>query len=396
MATPADMPGEDGTSSVSQWLKEDQIQVQELVRRVARERVAKRAQEIDRKGEYPQDMFDMLKELGLFTLPFPAEYGGTGSLLSGCVAVEELGRVCYNTAYLLVLQWVPMGAILASGTREQTNKYLPGLSDGSLRAAFSLTEPQSGSDVAGMKTRAKRDGKGYRLTGSKIWCTNSGNADFVLVAARTGDENSRGQIAMFIVEKGTPGFALGPKEDKMGARGVGSHALFFDNAYVPEENRLGDEARGFKVAMSALNDSRPIMAARGVGLAQGAMDHAVEFISNRHAFGQTISDFQGVRWIVADMAIQIAAARNLTYEAASAVDRGVRGTDLAPLAATAKCFATDTAMKVATDAVQLFGAAGISNEYPINRYFRDAKVLQIIEGTNQIQRNIVAKSIFHN
>ncbi|MEZ5901650.1 MAG: acyl-CoA dehydrogenase family protein [Hyphomicrobiaceae bacterium] len=378
---------------MSQWLSEDQLQVQQLVRRVATERVARRAQEIDRKAEYPQDMFDMLRELGLFTLPFPTEYGGSNSLLSACIAVEELGRVCYNTAYLLVLQWVPIGAILAGGSKAQKDKYLPGLSDGTLRGAFSLTEPQSGSDVAGIKTRAKRDGKGYRLTGSKIWCTNSGNADFVLVAVRTGEDGSRGKINMFIVEKGTPGFTVGAKEDKMGARGVGAHALFFDDAYVPEENRLGDEETGFKVTMAALNDSRPIMAARGVGLAQGAMDHAVEFITGRRAFGQAISDFQGVRWMIADMAIQIAAARNLTYEAATAVDRGVRGAALGPLAAIAKCFATDTAMKVATDAVQLFGAAGISNEYPINRYFRDAKVLQIIEGTNQIQRNIVAKSV---
>ncbi|UPK30551.1 acyl-CoA dehydrogenase family protein [Bradyrhizobium sp. 195] len=378
---------------MSQWLNDDQLQVQELVRRIAKDRVAPRAQDIDRKAEYPQDMFDMLKDLGLFTLPFPVEYGGTDSLLSACVAVEELGRVCYNTAYLLVLQWVPIGAILAGGSKAQKDKYLPGLSNGTMRGAFSLTEPQSGSDVAGIKTRAKRDGKGYRLNGSKIWCTNSGNADFVLVAARTGEDGSRGKINMFIVEKGTPGFEVGAKEDKMGARGVGAHALFFDDAYIPEENRLGDEETGFKVTMAALNDSRPIMAARGVGLAQGAMDHAVEFINNRRAFGQAVSDFQGVRWMVADMAIQIAAARNLTYEAATAVDRGIRGAQLAPLAATAKCFATDTAMKVATDAVQLFGASGISNEYPINRYFRDAKVLQIIEGTNQIQRNIVAKSV---
>jgi alkylation response protein AidB-like acyl-CoA dehydrogenase len=378
---------------VSQWLNEDQIQIQELVRRVARERVAPRAQDIDREAKYPQDMFDMLRELGLFILPFPKEYGGTDSLLSACIAVEEIGRVCYNTAYLLVLQWVPIGAILAGGSKEQKDKYLPGLSTGVLRGAFSLTEPQSGSDVAGIRTRAKRDGKGYRLSGSKIWCTNSGNADFVLVAAMTGAEGSRGKINMFIVEKSTPGFEVGPKEDKMGARGVGSHALFFDDVYVPEENRLGDEETGFRVTMAALNDSRPIMAARGVGLAQGAMDHAIEFIAGRRAFGQAISDFQGVRWMIADMAIQIAAARNLTYEAASAVDRGVRGAALGPLAATAKCFATDTAMKVATDAVQLFGAAGISNEYPINRYFRDAKVLQIIEGTNQIQRNIVARSV---
>jgi alkylation response protein AidB-like acyl-CoA dehydrogenase len=381
---------------VNHWLNDDQLQVQDLVRRVARERVAPRAQDIDRKAEYPQDMFDMLKELGLFTLPFPTEYGGTNSLLSACVAVEELGRVCYNTAYLLVVQWVPIGAILAGGSREQKDKYLPGLSNGTLRGAFSLTEPQSGSDVAGIKTRAKRDGKGYRLNGSKIWCTNSGNADFVLVAARTGEDGSRGKINMFVVDKGAPGFVVGPKEDKMGARGVGAHTLFFDNAYVPEENRLGDEETGFKLTMAALNDSRPIMAARGVGLAQGAMDHAIDFITNRRAFGQAISDFQGIRWMIADMVIQIAAARNLTYEAATAVDRGVRGNELGALAATAKCFATDTAMKVATDAVQLFGAAGISNEYPINRYFRDAKVLQIIEGTNQIQRNIIAKSVLPN
>jgi alkylation response protein AidB-like acyl-CoA dehydrogenase len=378
---------------VSQWLNEDQLQVQELTRRFARERVSKRAQDIDRKAEYPHDMFDMLRELGLFTLPFPEEYGGANSLLSACVAVEEIGRICYNTAYLLVLQWVPIGAILAGGSREQKEKYLPGLSNGSLKAALSLTEPQSGSDVAGIKTRARRDGKGYRLTGSKIWCTNSGNADFILVAVKTGEDNSRGKINLFIVDKGTTGFEVGPKEDKMGARGVGAHALFFDNAYVPEENMLGDEETGFKVVMSTLNDSRPIMAARGVGLAQGAMDHAIDFIRNRRAFGQAISDFQGVRWMIADMAIQISAARNLTYEAATAVDRGVRGERLAPLASMAKCFATDTAMTVATAAVQLFGAAGISNEYPINRYFRDAKVLQIIEGTNQIQRNIVAKSL---
>lgn len=381
---------------MTQWLGEDQLQVQELTRRVARERVAARAQEIDRTAEYPLDMFEMLRDLGLFVLPFPAEYGGTNSMLSACVAVEELGRVCYNTAYLLVLQWVPIGAILAGGSQQQKDRFLPGLANGSLRGALSLTESQSGSDVAGIKTRARRDGRGYRLTGSKIWCTNSGNADFVLVAVKTGEDEQRGKINLFIVEKGTSGFEVGRKEDKMGARGVASHALFFDNAYVPEENRIGDEETGFKIVMATLNDSRPIMAARGVGLAQGALDHTIEFISDRHAFGQSVSEFQGVRWMIADMAMQIEAARNLTYQAASAVDRGVRGSELAYLAAVSKCFASDTAMKVATDAVQLFGAAGISNEFPINRYFRDAKVLQIIEGTNQIQRNIIARSLLHN
>jgi hypothetical protein len=377
---------------VSLALNDDQREIQALVRRVARDKVAPRAQEIDFQAEYPQDMFDLIKGLGLFALPFPPEYGGAGSMLSACVAVEELGRICYNTAYLLVVQWVPIGAILAGGTSEQKQKYLPGLASGELRGALSLTEPQSGSDIAGIKTRAKRDGNGYRLTGSKIWCTNAGMADFVLVAAKTGGDDERGKINLFIVEKGAKGFEVGRKEDKIGARGVPSHALFLEGVFVPEENRLGDEATGFRVAMAALNDSRPIIGARGVGLAQGAIDHTIDFIKNRRAFGQAISDFQGVRWMVADMIIQTEASRTLVYQAASAVDAGVKGKELAQLAAIAKCHASDTAMKVATDAVQLFGAAGVSTEYPINRYFRDAKVLQIIEGTNQIQRNIVSRN----
>jgi alkylation response protein AidB-like acyl-CoA dehydrogenase len=366
--------------------------IQDMVRRIAAERVAKRADEIDRTADYPQDMFDLLREVGLFTLPFPAAYGGSESLLSACVAIEELGRVCYNTAYLLLVQWSPIGAILAGGTEEQRQRLLPGLASGALRAGFSLTEPQSGSDVSGIRTRAKRDGKGYRLNGNKIWCTNAAVSDFILVAARSGAEE-RGAINFFIVERGMEGFTVGRKEDKMGARGIPSSALFFDNLYLPPENMLGEEGRGFKQVMEALNSSRPLIAARGVGLAQGALDLATAYIAERRAFGQAVSDFQGVRWMIADMAIAVDAARLLTYRAASMIDEGVRGPEMGRAAAVAKCFASDTAMKVATDAVQLYGAAGISNEYPINRYFRDAKVLQIIEGTNQIQRNIIARTI---
>jgi alkylation response protein AidB-like acyl-CoA dehydrogenase len=374
-------------------LSEEQLALQEMIRRVARERVAPRAQEIDAKAEYPQDMFDLLKELGLFTLPSPPDYGGTGSLLSACLAIEELGRVCYNTAYLLLVQWTPIGAILAGGTEAQKQRYLPALAKGELRAGFSITEPQSGSDVSGIRTRAKRDGKGYRINGAKIWCTNAVVSDVFLVAAKTGEADSAGAVNFFFIERGAKGFEIGRKEDKMGARGVPSSALFFDDVYVPEESRLGPEGQGFKIVMEALNASRPLIGARGVGLAQGAMDHAVAFIKDRRAFGQSVADFQGVRWMIADMAIQVEAARNLVYKAAAAVDAGLTGPALAQLAAIAKCFSSDTAMRVATDAVQLFGAAGISNEFPINRYFRDAKVLQIIEGTNQIQRNIIARNI---
>ena len=374
-------------------LDEDQFRVQELVRRVARERVALRADEIDRTAQYPQDMFDLLRELGLFTLPFPPEFGGSGSLLSACVAIEEFGRVCYNTAYLLLVQWTPIGAILAGGTEDQKQRYLPGLADGSRRAAFSLTEPQSGSDVARIRTRAKRTDGGYVINGGKIWCTNAGQSDFFLVAAKTGDDDTPGAINFFIVDAGTPGFTIGRKEDKLGARGVPSHAIFFEDVFVPEENRLGAEGKGFKIVMEALSASRPLIGARGVGLAQGALDKSIAFVKDRRAFGNRVADYQGIRWMLADMAIQTEAARGLVYRAAAAVDDGVRGRELGSLAAAAKCFSSDTAMKVATDAVQLFGAAGISNEYPINRYFRDAKVLQIVEGTNQIQRNIIARNL---
>lgn len=374
-------------------LNEDQRQIRDLVRRVAREKVAARADAIDRSAEYPQDMFDLLRELGLFTVPFPKDYGGTGSMLAAAVAIEELGRVCYNTAYLLLVQWMPFGAIYAGGTQEQKQRLLAGLASGDLRAAFSTTEPQSGSDVAGIRTRARRSEGGYRISGAKIWCTNSPVADFVLVAARTSDEPGTRAINLFIVERGAEGFSIGRKEEKMGARGIPSCPLFLDDVFVPEANRLGEEGRGFKLVMEAFNKSRPLIGARGVGLAQGAIDHSIDYVQNRVAFGRKVSDYQGIRWMLADMAIQTEAARQLVYRAAAMADAGASGAELAPIAAMAKCFASDTAMRVATDAVQLFGASGISAEYPINRYFRDAKVLQIVEGTNQIQRNIIGDSL---
>ena len=374
-------------------LNDEQREIQALVRRLARDKVAARAAAIDRSAEYPQDMFDLLREVGLFTIPFPQEYGGTGSMLSAALAVEELGRVCYNTAYLLIVQWVPFGAILAAGNDEQKRRLLGPLAAGELRGAFSTTEPQSGSDVAGIRTRARRCDGGYRISGSKIWCTNSQIADFVLVAAKTGDDEGARAINLFIVERGSKGFTVGRHEDKMGARGVPSCPLFLDEVFVPEGNRIGEDGRGFKDVMEAFNKSRPLIGARGVGLAQGAIDHSIEFVKNRVTWGRKVSENQGIRWMLADMAMQTEAARQLVYRSAAVVDSGASGIELAPIAAMAKCFASDTAMRVATDAVQLFGAAGISADTPINRYFRDAKVLQIIEGTNQIQRNIIGDSL---
>ena len=370
---------------------EDHNELREMVRRVAVERVSKRADDIDRLGEYPHDMFELLRELELFTLPFDKKYGGIGSILGACIAIEELGRICYNTAYLLVVQWVPFGAILAGGSPNQQDKYLPGLADGSLRGAFSTTESQSGSDVSGIRTRAIPVDGGYKISGEKIWCTNSSVADFIVVAARVEGMSGRGAINFFIVDRETKGFSIGSPEKKMGARGIPSCPLYFDEAFVPTDAMLGEPGKGFQIVMEAFNISRPIIGARGVGLSQGAIDHALAFVKNRQAFGEEVVNFQGVRWMLADMHIQTEAARGLVYKAAAAADAGVTGKALAKQAAVAKCHASDTAMKVATDAVQLFGAAGISGDYPINRYFRDAKVLQIVEGTQQVQRNIISR-----
>jgi len=373
---------------------QDQLQLQSMLRRVANEKVAARANDIDRDAAYPQDMFDLLCELGLFALPFPESHGGTGSLVSACLAIEELGTVCYNTAYLLAVQWTPFGAILAGGTEEQKQRLLPDLASGKMRAAISITEPQSGSDVRGITTRAERSGSGYRLSGAKAWCTGASVSDYIFVAAKTNDGNTTANVNLFRVPTDATGLVIGRKEDKMGARGIPSHPLFLDDVFVPEEDRLGGEkAGGFKLVMEAMNTARPLHAARGVGLAQGALNHAVDFVRNRKAFGEPVQNFQGIRWMLADMEMQTQAARSLVYRVAALVDEGLTGKALAPMAATAKCFATDVAMKVALDAVQICGASGISGDFPINRYMRDAKVLQIIEGTNQIQRNIVANSL---
>lgn len=378
-------------------LTEEQRQLQVHFRRIALERLAPRADEIDATGEYPEDMFELLKSLELFLLPFPEEYGGTNSMLSACIAVEEFSRICFNTAYILVVQWVPIGAIIEGGTPAQRKKYLPPLATGEARAAISVTEPQSGSDVAGVVCRAKNVPGGYRLTGSKAWCTNASKSDFILVAARISrDEKERGGLNLFIVPTDVEGLEIGPKERKSGGRGVPSHPLYLNDVFVPEEDRLGDEGRGFKIVMQTFNASRPIVGARGVGLAQGALDKAIHFIKTREGFGQPIIDFQGMRWMLADMATSIEAARNLVYRAASEVDAGTTGNELASLAAMSKLFATDVAMKVATDAVQVYGSSGISDESPIGRYMRDAKMLQIVEGTNQIQRNIIGRLLVNS
>lgn len=374
-------------------LTDEQRLLQDTLRRLARERVAPRAAEIDARAEYPQDIFELLRDQGLFALPFPEEYGGTGSTLTACLAVEELARVCYNTAYLLVVQWVPFAAVLAAGSAEQKARLLPALAEGRVRGALAVTEPGAGSDVGGLETRALPCRGGYEIHGSKIFCTNAAVADFVITAARTSPGAGSRGISLFLVPTDAAGFERVRDEAKLGGRGVPSSELRFAGVRVSEADRLGAENDGFKQVMSAFNRSRPIIGARGVGLAQGALDLAAAYAQERQAFGQPIAGFQGLRWLLADMAIQIEAARHLVYRAAAVIDREGSGKGSAAIVAMAKCFASDVAMKVAVDAVQVYGAIGVSKDLPIERFMRDAKLLQIVEGTNQIQRNIVADAI---
>lgn len=377
-------------------LNSDQTAIKNFTRDLADTKLKPIALEVDKKGEYAQRSFEILRDAGLFTVPFSTQLGGTGSLLSACIVMEELCKVCYNSGNLLSTQWMAFRAILAAGNEAQKTRLLNGLSSGEIRASFASTESQSGSDVAGIKTRAQKVDGGYRLNGAKAWCTGARISDFIVVAAKTANAEGRDGISLFIVPKNSPGMTVGADENKMGARGLPTSEVFFDDVFVPAEDRLGPEGEGFKSVMEAFSPARLIVAARGTGLAIGAMELAVEYTSTRIAFGQKVADFQGIRWMLADMDIQVSAARALLYQCAQAFDRNLRGKEMSKMASIAKCHATDTAMRVAQDATQLFGAAGISMDCPINRYYRDAKILQIVEGTNQIQRNVIGKNVIES
>jgi alkylation response protein AidB-like acyl-CoA dehydrogenase len=329
---------------------------------------------------------------GLFGIWVPEEYGGSAM---GCLALslvsEEIAAACASTATQYLDQ--PLGGlpILLAGSDEQKKKYLPRLATGELLSAYSLSEPGAGSDAAGLRTAAVRKGDHYVLNGSKQWCTNGDHADVVTVFA-TVDASKRARgVTAFLVEKGTPGFTIGKKEKKLGIRASPTVALHFTDCAVPVEQRLGAEGEGFKIAMRTLDITRPATGAMAVGIAQAALDAAVGYARERQQFGQPIASFQGIQFMLADMAMQTHAGRLLVHHAAALVDRGVAGTALE--SSMAKCFAADAAMRVTTDAVQVFGGYGYTREYPVERFMRDAKITQIYEGTNQIQRVVIARDL---
>jgi alkylation response protein AidB-like acyl-CoA dehydrogenase len=372
---------------------EEEAMMLAAVRELVAEKVAPRAAEIDETGEFPWDIKELFAANDLLGVPIPAEYGGLGgTFLTYVKVVEEIAKACASSSLIVAVQELGMLPIMIAGTQSQKQRFLPKIASGEHLAAYALTEVSSGSDALGsMRTRAVKKKGAYVLNGRKIWITNGSVANVVCVFAVTDpDAGSRG-VSAFVLEKGVPGFAVGAKEKKMGIRGSPTVELTFDECEVPEANRLGEEGEGFKIAMKVLDKSRPGIAAQALGIAAGALDYATNYAKERVAFGKPIGQHQGVGFMLADMKTEVEAARLLLYEAARRCDVGAP--DVTQWAAMAKLKCGDVAMSVTTDAVQVLGGFGYSSEYPVERMMRDAKITQIYEGTQQIQRLVISRSL---
>jgi alkylation response protein AidB-like acyl-CoA dehydrogenase len=375
-------------------LTDEQREIRDLVRTLARERVAPRAAEIDKKGEFPWDMVELFKEHELFGLPYDEQYGGTGTgALMVLVAIEELSKVCATTGLIMAVQELGSLGIKLAGTEEQKQRFLPNLASGDWLAAYALTEPGSGSDSAAMRTEAKLDGDAYVINGGKRFITNAGVAHLYTVFAKTDPEAGHSGISAFVVEADRPGFEVGRIEPKMGIKGSTTGELFFNDVRIPAENLLGQEGEGFKIAMRILDRSRPGIAAQGLGLAQGATDYALEYAKSRETMGKPIAEHQLIAATLADMETKTEAARGLLYKIGMMIDEDAPDDELTKVSAMAKLYCTDVAMEVTTDAVQILGGYGYRQEYPVERMMRDAKITQIYEGTNQVQRIVMARQL---
>jgi len=374
-------------------IPQEYLDFRDTIRQIAAERVAPRAAEIDEKAEYPHDLRRLFAEQDLFGLPFDEQHGGTGTgTLMLNMAIEEVSRACASTALMLMIQELGTLPIKLFGTAEQQERWLPPCASGEWTPAFALSEPDAGSDPGGMRTKAVREGEEWVIEGTKNWITNLGIADFYVVFAVTDPTagHSRG-ITAFIVEADRPGFSVGKLEHKMGIRGSPTGQPIFDGVRVPDANRIGEVDEGFKVALATLDHSRLGVAAQGLGIAQGATDYAAAYAKERRQFGKPIAAFQGIQFKLADMETRCAAGRELLYQACAKIDRGDR--DKGKFSAMAKLFCSDTAMAVTVEAVQVLGGYGYVKEYPVERMMRDAKITQIYEGTNEIQRLVIARTL---
>jgi len=374
------------------FLTEEQQEIQSIARQIAEEKIVPVREELDEKGEFPTDIIKACGQSDLFAINIPEEYGGLGlGVLDAVMAVEELSKACLGVSVTYAASGLGAYPIMLFGTEEQKMKYLPDIASGNKLAAFGLTEANAGSDAGGVRTTAVKDGDSYILNGTKQWITNGGEAEtYTIIAITDKNKGARGASAL-IVEKDTPGFSFGKKENKMGIRASATRELVFEDCRIPAENLLGREGMGFIIAMKTLDMSRPGIAAQGVGVSQGAIDVAVQYARERVQFNQAIIGFQAVQHMLADMATKTEAARALTYAAARFVGSGAK--DVSKISAMCKLFGSDVAMEVTTNAVQVLGGYGYMREYPVEKMMRDAKILQIYEGTNQIQRNVIGAAL---
>ena len=371
------------------FLTEEQREIRDLTRRIAEEKILPIRAEYDETGEFPWEIVKILGQSDLMGVYIPEEYGGMGGgVMEIAIVTEELSRICGGVALAFAATGLGAFPILLYGTEAQKRKYLPDIASGKKLAAFGLTEAESGSDAASIKSTAVKEGDYYVLNGTKQWITNGGEAEIYTSVLMTDRKRGARGATAFIIEKGTPGFSFGKKENKMGIRASATRELVFEDCRVPKENVLGKEGLGFQVAMKTFDRTRPGVAAQAVGIAQGALEEALRYAHQREQFGKKISSFQGIQFMLADMATKVEAARALIYHAARLIDSGARS--FSKLSAMAKLFASDVAMEVTTDAVQIFGGYGYMKEYPVEKMMRDAKITQIYEGTNQIQRSVIA------
>ncbi len=375
-------------------LTDEQREIRDLLRELARDRIAPRAAEIDKSAEFPWDVVDLFRANDVFGILFDEEYGGIGaSSLMTLVAIEEVSKVCATSGVIIAVQELGSLGLKLAGTEEQKQRFLPKLASGEWLAAYALTEPGSGSDSAAMRTTATRDGDDYVLNGGKRFITNAGVAHVYTVFAKTDPSAGHVGISAFVVEADAPGFEVGRIEPKMGIKGSTTGEVFFNDCRVPAANLLGEEGEGFRIAMRILDRSRPGIGAQGLGLAQGATDYALEYARSRETMGKPIAQHQLIAGMLADMETKCEAARGLLYKCGQMIDEGIDGGELTKISAMAKLYCTDVAMEVTTDAVQILGGYGYISEYPVERMMRDAKITQIYEGTNQIQRLVIAREM---
>jgi alkylation response protein AidB-like acyl-CoA dehydrogenase len=376
-------------------LSDDLEELRTSVRRLAEDKIAPNAARADENEEYPWESWNAWRDAGFAGIAFPEDLGGQGAgFLAHAICVEEVARVCASSSLFTIISKLAMTPVLDHGSDALQKKYAARVASGECQASYCLSEADAGSDVVGMRTKAMRDGDNYVLNGRKMWITNAGISDFYTVFVKTDPDAGHRGMSCFVVEKDFPGFSVSKLEHKMGVRGSPTGEIVFDDCVVPAENLIGEEGQGFAYAMGALDRSRPLVGAQALGIAQGALDLATAYVRERKQFGRPISEFQGLQFMLADLATSVDAARLLVYRACALLDDGLGGTPVTASASSmAKLFASDTAMRVTTDCVQLLGGIGYTKDVPAERFMRDAKITQIYEGTNQIQRVVIAKRL---